>query len=109
MGLRGGPSVILQRLVEYYDRLAADPATSVTLPKPGYSLQKVSFCIVLEPDGSLQQFQSMLDSDGRKSVARRMLVPGQAKPSGSGLNPGFLWDNAAYLLGFKEPDDKPQR
>lgn len=35
-----------------------------------------------------------------------MGVPGSAKPSGSGINPGFLWDNQIYLLG-REPKNKP--
>jgi CRISPR-associated protein Csd1 len=101
--------MILQRLVQYYDRLAADPLSADALARPGYSLQKISFCVVLEPDGSLQQFQSLLDADEKKPIPRSLLVPGQSKPSGSGINPGFLWDNAAYMLGFKPDDPKPER
>jgi len=101
--------MILQRLVEYYDRLARDRESAVLLPKPGYSLQKVSFCVVLEPDGTLQQFQSLLDAGGKRPLPRQLLVPGQAKPTGMGINPGFLWDNSAYLLGFKPDDPKPER
>lgn len=101
--------MILQRLCEYYDRLIGDPKTGSTLPKPGYSLQKVGFCVVLESDGRLQQFQSLLDSSATKPVPRQLLVPGQSKASGSGINPCFLWDNAAYLLGFKPADRKPER
>ena len=37
------------------------------------------------------------------------MVLGQAKPSGSGLNPCLLWDNAQYLLGFKPDDHNPER
>lgn len=101
--------MILQRLVAYYDRLAADPANAEMLAKPGYSLQKISYCVVLEPDGTLRRIQSLLDSVGKRSIPRQLLVPGQAKPSGSGINPCFLWDNAAYLLGFKLDDPAPQR
>ena len=101
--------MILQRLVEYYDRVANDPQCADSLPKPGYSLQKISFCVVLEPDGRLQQFQSLLITSEKRSFARQLLVPGQAKPAGSGINPCFLWDNAAYMLGFKPDDPKPQR
>ena len=35
-----------------------------------------------------------------------MLVPGEAKPPGAGINPGLLWDNQTYLLG-RQPEDKP--
>src|SRR5665213_638622 len=101
--------MILQRLVEYYDRFTDDPQAVGALAKPGYSLQKISFCIVLEPDGKLQQFQSLLDVTLKKSLPRQLLVPGQSKPTGSGINPCFLWDNAAYLMGFKLDDPKPQR
>ena len=44
----GGAAMILQRLAEHYDRLALDPQSAETLAKPGYSLQKVSFCVVLD-------------------------------------------------------------
>lgn len=101
--------MILQRLAGYYDRVAADPAAADRLPKAGYSLQKISFCVVLRSDGTLQQFQSLMDEGKKKPVPRPMLVPGQGKPSGSGLNPCFLWDNAAYMLGFRMDDPKPQR
>lgn len=101
--------MILQRLVEHYDRLTTDPESAAALPRPGYSLQKISFCVVLETDGTLQQFQSTLDSGKKTPLPRRLLVPGQAKSSGSGINPCFLWDNAAYMLGFKRDDPKPQR
>jgi CRISPR-associated protein Csd1 len=98
--------VILQRLAEYYDRVAGDAASASRLPKRGYSVQKISFCVVLTPQGRLQQFQSLLDTAQK---APSFLVPGQAKSSGSGINPCLLWDNAAYMLGFKPDDQKPER
>lgn len=101
--------MILQRLVELYDRLAADPASGDVLPKPGYSLQKCSFCVVVNADGTLNQFQSLLETGAKKAVPRPLLVPGQSKPTGSGLNPCFLWDNAAYMLGYKKDDPTPDR
>jgi CRISPR-associated protein Csd1 len=69
----------------------------------------VSFCVVLEPDGTLRQFDSLLDTGKTKPIARQLLVPGQSKPPGSGINPCFLWDNSAYMLGYKSDDAKPQR
>lgn len=101
--------MILQRLVEYYDRVTTDPASAAKLPKPGYSLQKISLCVVLRANGQLQQFQSLLDEGKKKPLPRQVLVPGQSKPPGSGINPCFLWDNAAYMLGFKIDDPKPER
>lgn len=92
----------LRALDLLYDRLAKDARYDIA--RPGYSAQKVSFCIVLNPDGSLSAIQDERDSSGKKPVARIFTLPGQAKPSGQGLNPCFLWDNSAYLLGYKTPD-----
>ena len=101
--------MILQRLSAYYVRVSLDPKASDALPKPGYSVQKVSFCVVLRPDGTLLEFQSILDEGNTKPVPRQMLVPGQSKPTGQGINPCFLWDNAAYMLAFKLDDPSPDR
>jgi len=97
--------LILQRLAEHYDRISASGDAESHLAAPGSSRQKISFCVVLEPDGSLNQFQSLLQKAGKQLVATAMIVPGQGKPPGQGLNPCFLWDNASYLLGWTvDPD-----
>jgi CRISPR-associated protein Csd1 len=96
--------MILQALYQLYGRLAEDPASG--LPKPGYSLQGISFKVVLHPDGRLLEIAAVKDEKGR-SVS--VLVPGMAKPSGAGINPCFLWDNTGYMLGFKVDDPKPER
>jgi CRISPR-associated protein Csd1 len=97
----------LHALDSLYDRLAAD--ARYDLAQPGYSTQKVSFCVLLNPDGALSAIQDERDSSGKKPLARLLTLPGQAKPSGQGLNPCFLWDNSAYLLGYKTEDEKPER
>lgn len=98
----------LRALDQLYDRLASDDRYGLALP--GYSTQKISFCLVLNPDGSLVGApQDERDTSGKKPLARQLAVPGQAKPSGQGLNPCFLWDNSAYLLGYKSEDEKPER
>jgi CRISPR-associated protein Csd1 len=101
--------MILQRLAEHYDRIVASGNEDVQLAPPGSSLQKVSFCVVLEPDGQLNSFQSLQREEGKRLLATSMIVPGQSKPPGQGLNPCFLWDNASYLLGWSadpDPDKK---
>lgn len=92
----------LRALDALYDRLAQD--ARYELARPGYSAQKVSFCVVLQPDGVLADIQDERDTTGKKPLPRLLSLPGQAKPSGQGLNPCFLWDNSAYLLGYKTPD-----
>lgn len=100
--------MILQALHDLYDRLAEDPKYEIS--PPGYSLQKVVFRVVLKPDGSLHAIEDARIKDRRgKPVPRQLMVPGQSKSSGSGLNPGFLWDNSGYLLGYKPKDANPQR
>jgi len=89
--------VILEALVRHYDRLAADPESGIAAH--GYSRQKIGFCVVLNDDGSLHAIEPMTDDSSGKPRPIELVVPGQSKPSGSGINPCFLWDNATYLLG----------
>lgn len=97
--------MILQSLHALYKRLKDDPAYEIA--PPGYSLQKITFRVVLKPDGTLFEIQDV--RVGEKKSARQIRVLGSAKPSGSGLNPCFLWDNTAYMLGFKPDDDNADR
>lgn len=104
--------MILPALIRYYDRLEADPIQDIA--PIGFSRQKISFCIKLNPDGTLDAIEDMRLSAGgearsSKPIARQLILPGQSKPSGQGINPCFLWDNAAYMLGFKPDDLKPER
>ncbi len=96
--------MILQSLNELYTRLAADPAYEIA--PPGFSPQKICFRVVLKPDGSLFDVLDARTPDEKGKMQNTlMLVPGEAKPSGSGVNPCFLWDNQTYLLG-RQPEDK---
>ncbi|WP_367872482.1 type I-C CRISPR-associated protein Cas8c/Csd1 [Luteolibacter sp. Populi] len=96
--------MILQSLNELYTRLADDP--SYEIAPPGFSPQKISLRIVLKPDGVLFGMEDARTPDEKgKRQNTIMLVPGEAKPSGSGINPCFLWDNQTYLLG-RQPEDK---
>jgi CRISPR-associated protein Csd1 len=99
--------VILPALIDYYDRLAAEPDADIA--PFGFSRQNISFIVVLEGDGKLHAIQpDFTETDGRKRPRSRV-VPGQAKPSGQGLNPCLLWDNTAYLLGYKPNDTNTDR
>lgn len=95
--------MILQSLNELYSRLSDDPTYEIA--PSGFSPQKIGFRIVLKPDGSLFDIQDARVPDEKQKLQNIvMLVPGEGKPSGSGLNPCTLWDNTAYLLGYKKPD-----
>lgn len=95
--------MILQALHALHARLRADPAYQ--LPEPGFSLQKITFKIVLHLDGRLAGIEDARVPVDGKMRPRQLRVLGGTKSSGSGLNPCLLWDNAAYMLGF-EPDEK---
>ena len=99
--------MLLQSLDQLYDRLSGEPEYEIA--PSGYSLQKITFCVVLKPDGTLHEFQDARQDLGGQPRPQQLLVPGSTKSSGSGVNPGFLWDNTGYMLGFKVDDEKPER
>jgi CRISPR-associated protein Csd1 len=99
--------MILQSLYELYERLSRDPEYEIS--PPGYSLQKISFKIVLKPDGTLHAIEDARKQTGKKLVSHPIIVPGNTKSSGSGFNPCFLWDNTGYMLGYKPNDKDPER
>lgn len=99
--------MILQSLHSLYDRLRNDQAYQIA--PPGYSLQKITFKIVISPQGKLIDIQDARIPIKGVLRARTVLVLGSTKPSGSGLNPRFLWDNSTYLLGYQADDDDPDR
>ena len=85
---------ILESLDKYYYRLLgrghADP--------PGYSRESISFCIWLNPDGSIYEVEDLRDHSGQRPLIRRMRVP-QAVIRTSGILSNFLWDKTSYVLG----------
>ena len=89
--------MILAALSDYYDALSSADAD---LAPYGWSRQKIGFVVVLNEDGTLHGIEPApaTDEEARKSFS--LVVPGQSKPSGSGINPCFLWDNATYMLGW---------
>ncbi|WP_417396023.1 type I-C CRISPR-associated protein Cas8c/Csd1 [Gimesia chilikensis] len=99
--------MILQSLNQFYERLTDDP--DIKIAPYGYSSQKISFCIVINKQGKLIQFSDIRRESGKRLISQEIQVCGGAKPSGSGLNPCFLWDNSCYLLGYKPDDPKPER
>ncbi|QDU88410.1 CRISPR-associated protein (Cas_Csd1) [Pirellulimonas nuda] len=100
--------MILQALNAYYERLAADPESDVA--PYGYSRQQIAFVVVVNADGSLHEIQDARVEDGKGKLRNQsLIVLGNSKPTGSGINPCFLWDNTAYALGYKAKDEKPER
>lgn len=95
--------MILQELCKLYDRLDSDPEAKI--PKRGFFQQGVAFEVVISSKGELIRINDLRESDGKKPRNRSMLLPGTAKPSGSGLNPSIYgWDRTDYMLGYLNPE-----
>lgn len=90
--------MILQSLDKLYDRIKNEPEYNVS--EPGYSLQKIAFAVVLNPDGSLFQIEDIRTLNGKKMKPLQLQVFGATKPPGNGYYPSFLWDKTSYMLGY---------
>lgn len=106
--------MILQALVDYYDRKRAfDPAS---VAPTGWEYREIAFFIELAPDGSA----SLVD---RRSPERKrgepLLVPAAEIRSGNDAwkKPNLLWDHIGFVLGWQkrkpdgapDPTDKPEK
>ncbi len=99
--------MILQSLVNYYDRLAKE---GNKLPPYGWSWEKISYCIVLKSDGSIHHVEDLrIPHVIKKKVIyseRLLMVPMLPEGKTSGVKANPLWDNSAYVLGLsKKPKD----
>lgn len=97
--------MILQALYKYYNILQ-DEGTD-DLPKEGFSVQKVSFALIISSNGELKGIMDLRDSDGKKILLQEMLVPEQKGRSGKNAPSYFLCDNAKYVLGIGDGDKSP--
>jgi CRISPR-associated protein Csd1 len=89
--------VILQELCRYYQRLREDPESGIA--PPGFSPQKISFAVVIEPDGELVDIVDIRDTSDKNPVPMELLVP-EAQIRAVNIAANFLWDNSGYVLGF---------
>ena len=91
---------ILRALVAHYDQLMGEKDPSKRLPMYGFSLEKVSYAIVLSVEGKVVDVQPILDTSGKTPKPSIQLVP-QAVIRTVGIVPNFLWDKTAYVFGVK--------
>lgn len=100
--------MILQFLVELFDRIQAEEGNPYGVPTPGWSVQKITFRIVLNPDGSLVDIQDARDTitetakNGKPKVrqlAHTSVVPDLGERSRN-TKAYFLCDKLSYLTGF---------
>ena len=69
--------MILQELNRYYERKAAEP--DATIPSYGSSVENISFALVLNEGGELQEIEDLREPDGKKLRPRKMVVPAAEK------------------------------
>jgi CRISPR-associated protein Csd1 len=93
----------LAALARAYDRMAAQHE----VPAFGYSVEKISFLISLNTDGTLAGPPIDLRiPEGNKKIPALMAVPASFKRPGVTPKAFFLWDNTAYVLGVTASDKK---
>lgn len=88
--------MILQALTDYYQRLLARGEEG--LAPFGNSPEKISYEILLSPDGKVVDVNLLADTSGKKPVPKLLNVPQPAKRT-AGIKSNFLWDKSSYVLG----------
>lgn len=88
--------MILQALARYYQRLIERETKGIA--PYGYSPEKVSYSILLSPEGEVAQVVDIRDTTGKKPQPRMMSVP-QPEKRTAGIKSNFLWDKTSYVLG----------
>ena len=88
--------MILAALNDYYQRLLDTPDSGIAAP--GYSQEKIGYCIVLALDGSVVAVEDEHDSSGKKRIAKVLGVP-QPEKRTVAVKSNFLWDKTSYALG----------
>lgn len=90
--------MILQSLVDYYDRRCASTDPHRRLPAYGLEDKAIPFVIELEADGRVRQLRDTRQLDGKYLRAQVFLVLRGEKKT-SGVNSNLLWDSAEYVIG----------
>jgi len=101
--------MIFAALNQYYDRLSASPDTITGRPKIpdyGFSEEKIGYILIISNEGRLLDIVNHLHNVGKKTLPKTMYVPRPVKRT-SGIQPNYLWDKSAYVLGvIANPDKK---
>lgn len=98
--------MILQALYSYYQRLLARGEEG--LSPFGYSPGKISYEILLAPDGRVLDVNDIRDTSGKKPLPRAMTVP-QPEKRTVGIKSNFLWDKTSYVLGVSATSKRVEK
>jgi CRISPR-associated protein Csd1 len=89
--------MILQALSQYYERLKDDSKSDI--PLFGFGKQKIHFALVLNGEGKLVQVRDIRETPKNKPIPVSLTVPQIGKKRSVDIEPNFMWDNTAYVLG----------
>ncbi|MBL8289156.1 MAG: type I-C CRISPR-associated protein Cas8c/Csd1 [Rubrivivax sp.] len=92
--------MILQALVDYYDRRCASADPARRLPAFGLEDKAIPFVIEIDADGRVRQLRDTRQADGKRLRAQTFLVP-QGEKKTSGVKANLLWDSAEYVIGME--------
>ena len=94
--------MILQALVEYYQRLILEGCAGIAAE--GFEQKEIPFVIVLDQRGQFISLQDTREGEDKKKRGRIFTVPkGIKKTSGNASN--FLWDTPNYVFGKPKVED----
>jgi CRISPR-associated protein Csd1 len=88
--------MILTALNDYYEHLIT--AQTPGLSASGYSQEKISYALVLNPKGRLVAVDDLRDLSGKKPLPASLSVP-QPEKRTAGIRANRLWDKTSYVLG----------
>ena len=88
--------MILAELNRLYERLASRGE----VPTFGYSVENISFELIIDHDGHPVEFNDLRRTEGKKTRPRPMRVPTNPEISRtSAIYANPLWDKTSYALG----------
>jgi len=98
--------MIIQALVEYYERMKANSDSEIA--PFGFETKPLQFLIVIDEDGRFINIEDIREKVGSKLIGKNFLLPRANKRSGSKsyATTFLLWDHIGYLLGLPEDDNK---
>jgi len=92
--------MILSALNDYYRRLSAQNK----VPTFGYSDEKISYALLISPDGEVKDVHDLRDKSDKKPFPRLFSVPSSFKRPGTTPRSFFLWDKTSYVFGVEKKD-----
>ncbi len=105
--------MILQALVDYYDRRCASRDPARRLPAYGWVRRPVDYVLVLSPGGACVgiEFIGTVEKGVRRGQPRIVPAIGKQalKHTNSGTDANLLWDGARFILGGSDGEVRRQQ